>query len=150
MTSLTLADVSPMFNNEILAKKAIKNPEVLSVLKGTFGPGRTSYLHTTKLPNGTEVRLKFTNTVKQILNSKGKEVPGKESFLSYFEVIVLPSAGKGFCFTSDVTQVVWAPLKSKAVLKHQEALNSLIQFGESVQIDLSAESSWNTLYSQNY
>lgn len=146
----TIADLEALFETEASAKKAIKDPEVLQVLAGSFGQGRTSYLHTMKFPGGTELRLKFVNTVKQILNSKGKEVPGKESFLSYLEVTVIPVGQRGFIFSSAVTQVVWAPSKTKANEKHENALNALRAVGEVLGLDLSTQGAWSTVYSQSY
>ena len=146
----TVADLEVLFSDEASARKALRKDEVVAVLKGSFGPGRTSYLQTVKFPGGTELRLKFVNVVKQILNSKGKEVPGKESFLSYLEVTVIPAGKKGFYFTTDVTQVVWAPSKSKAEVKHGVAIAALTEFATSLGIDLSAPGAWHTVYSQNY
>jgi hypothetical protein len=146
----TVADLEVLFSDEGSAKKAIRSDEVAALLKGMFGPGRTPYLQTVKFPSGSELRLKFVNVVKEILNSKGKPVPGKESFLSYLEVTVLPAGKKGFYFTTDVTQVVWAPSKSKAEVKHAVAIAALTEFATSLGIDLSAPGAWHTVYSQSY
>ena len=148
--SQTLADLEVLFSDEGSARKALRKDEVVSVLKGSFGPGRTPYLHTVKFPGGTELRLKFVNTVKEILNSKGKAVPGKESFLSYLEVTVMPAGKKGFYFTTDVTQVVWAPSKVKATEKHAIATGALSEFATSLGIDLTGAGAWHTVYSQSY
>jgi len=146
----TVADLEVLFSDEASARKALRKDEVVAVLKGSFGPGRTPYLQTVKFPGGTELRLKFVNVVKQILNSKGKEVPGKESFLSYLEVTVMPAGKKGFYFTTDVTQVVWAPSKSKAEVKHATAIAALTEFATSLGIDLTGPGAWHTVYSQSY
>lgn len=148
--SKTVADLEVLFSDEASAKKAIRSDEVASVLKGSFGPGRTPYLQTMKFPGGTELRLKFVDVIKEILNSKGKPVPGKESFLSYLEVTVMPAGKKGFYFTTDVNQVVWAPSKIKATAKHESNVAELISFAESLGIDMTAVGAWHKVYSQNY
>jgi hypothetical protein len=146
----TLADLEVLFSDEASARKALRKDEVVAALKGSFGPGRTPYLQTVKFPGGSELRLKFVNVVKQILNSKGKEVPGKESFLSYLEVTAMPAGQKGFYFTTDVNQVVWAPSRSKAEVKHNTNVAALAAFAEALGIDLTAPGAWHSVYSQNY
>lgn len=146
---MTSNDLAGLLNNESTARRVLRNPETAAFLKGQFGIGRTPYIHTVTVGD-TELRLKFYNVVKQILNSKGKEVPGKESFLSYIEVTVAPSGRKATMFTMDVTQAVWAPSKTKAIVKHDEAIAALKTFAESFGIDLNAPAAWCTTYSMNY
>lgn len=124
--------------------------EMVALLSGNFGQGRVPYVHQVVLPNGTQIRLKFTNVVKQILNSKGKEVPGKESYLSYLEVIVAPAGLKAYCFTVDVEQVVWGTSRAKAAEKHDANLKALRAQAEQLGIDLNAAGAWNTIYSEVY
>ncbi len=124
--------------------------EVVELLAGNFGLGRTPYIHQVVLPDGSHIRLKFFNVIKQILNSKGKEVPGKESFLSYIEVIVAPAGMKAYCFTVDVEQVVWGTSRAKAQIVHDKNLADLVRQATELGIDLSAPGSWNTTYSETY
>lgn len=131
-------------------KKIFKKDEVTDLLKGNFVQGRMPYIHQVTLPNGSQIRLKFYNVIKHIRNSKGQEVIGKESFLSYLDVSVLPSNQKGYSFTSDVVQVVWGTSKSKATEKHKVALQNLVDTATNLGIDLSAPTSWCTTYSENY
>lgn len=126
-----------------------KNP-IVTLLKGKFGPGRTPYMHQVTLPDGTRIVLKFTNTIKEVLNSKGKAVAGKESFLSYFEVIVSPVGQKAYMYSQDVTQTVWGTSRSKAELLHQRSIDELVQFAATFGIDLTAPDSWNTVFTQTY
>lgn len=146
----TVADLEVLFSDEGSARKALRKDEVVAALKGSFGPGRTPYLQTVKFPGGSELRLKFVDVIKEILNSKGKPVPGKESFLSYLEVTVLPAGQKGFFYTTDVKQVVWAPHKSKAEIKHAANIAELAAFAEALGIDLTAPGAWHSVYSQSY
>lgn len=146
----TIADLEVLFSDEQSARKALRSDEVASVLKGSFGPGRTPYLQTMKFPGGTELRLKFVDVVKEILNTKGKPVPGKESFLSYLEVTVMPAGKKGFYFTTDVVQIVWGTSRSKAAEKHGIKIAELVTFAESLGIDLTVAGAWHSVYSQNY
>lgn len=124
--------------------------EMVALLSGNFGLGRASYIHQVILPDGSQIRLKFFNVIKEILNSKGKPVPGKESFLSYLEVTVMPAGGKGYYFTVDVEQIVWGTSKSKAQIKHTEKLAELKVQADQLGIDLSLPTSWATVYSENY
>lgn len=134
---------------EVVDNAGVKN-EVVELLKGNFGLGRTPYIHQVVLPDGSQIRLKFANVVKQILNSKGKEVPGKESFLSYLEVTVAPVGLKAYCFTVDVEQVVWGTSKSKAQVVHDKNLADLNAQAIELGIDLSAPGAWNLTYSEVY
>jgi hypothetical protein len=135
---------------EAIVDNAGPKNEVVELLKGNFGLGRTPYIHQVVLPDGSQIRLKFYNVIKQILNSKGKEVPGKESFLSYLEVTVAPIGLKAYYFTVDVEQIVWGTSRSKASVKHDEKLKDLVRQATDLGIDLSAPGSWTTVYSENY
>jgi hypothetical protein len=131
-------------------RKADETNEVVPLIKGTFVQGRTPYIHVAKLPDGSEIRLKFYNTVKKLFNSKNVELIGKESFLSYLEVTVAPVGIKGYFYTTDVVQVVWAPSRTKALVKHEAAIANLLAQAAALGIDLSAPTSWATTYTENY
>lgn len=131
-------------------KRALRKDEVIALLTGKFTPGRTPYIHVFTFPNGSQLRLKFYDTVKEILNSKGKPVSGKESFLSYIDVTVAPVGMKAYCFTTDVKQIVWGTSKSKATEKHAEALALLAAEAAKFGINLEAQTSWATVYTENY
>lgn len=131
-------------------KKAFKKEEVVVLLKDNFVHGRMPYIHQVTFPNGSQIRLKFYDVIKHVRNSKGQEVVGKESFLSYLDVSVLPSNQKGYSFTTDVNQVVWGTSKAKAIEKHNVALQNLVNTATSLGIDLSNPTSWCTTYSENY
>ena len=123
---------------------------MFALLKGNFVQGRTPFIHQVTLPDGSQIRIKFYNVVKHIRNSKGQEVMGKESFLSYIDVSVHPVNKKGYSFTADVVQVVWGTSKSKAQEKHTLALNKLNELAVDLGIDLSNPASWCSTYSENY
>ena len=124
--------------------------EMIALLKGNFRLGRMPNIHQATLPDGSQIRLKFYNVIKQILNSKGKEVPGKESFLSYLEVTVAASGLKAYCFTVDVEQVVWKTSRTNAQVKHDKKLNDLIAQADELGIVLSAPGAWTKIYSETY
>ena len=134
---------------EVVDNAGIKN-EVVELLAGNFGLGRTPYIHQTVLPDGSQIRLKFYDVIKEVLNSKGKPVLGKESFLSYLEVTVMPKDLKAYCFTVDVEQVVWGISKTKARVVHEANLKDLIGQATELGIDLSVPTAWATVYSENY
>jgi hypothetical protein len=87
-------------------------------------------------PNGSILRLRFYNTVKPIFDYMNVEVPGKESYLSYIEVVIRPAGIKGYMFKSDVAQQVWGDSKSKAEIKHLAALEKLAIKAKALGIDV--------------
>ena len=159
---MTLDDLQVLVQDQAIFRKAFRKTdaesrvndeaknEMMALLSGNFGLGRMPSIHQVVLPNGSQIRLKFFNVVKEILNSKGKPVPGKESFLSYLEVTVMPVGLKGYTFTVDAHQIVWSTSKSKAQIKHDEKLAKLKVLADELGIDLSLPSSWVKIYSENY
>lgn len=87
-------------------------------------------------PNGSILQLRFYNTVKPIFDYMNIEIPGKESFLSYIEVIIRPTGIKGYMFRSDVSQVVWGVSKNSAQIKHDANLAKLVIKAKALGIDL--------------
>ena len=131
-------------------RRAFRKEETAALLKGLFTIGRTPYIHQVVFEDGSQVRLKFYDTIKVILSSKGQPVFGKESFLSYIDVSVMPADSKGYSFTTDVKQIVWGVSKTKAQEKHDQALQLLKDQAAAFGIDLSAPASWATVYTENY
>lgn len=119
-------------------------------ISGKFVQGRTPFISVLELADGSSIRLKFVNTIKNVLNSKLVPTIGKESFLSYLEVSVFPAGFKGYSFTLDVNQVRWKTAKSVAEVVHATKIAALVAFADAVQIDLSKNESWCTVYSQTY
>ena len=124
--------------------------EVYKLIAGQFRPGRVPFVHQVVLPDGSQIRVKFTNTIKKIYNSKNVELTGKESYLSYYEVIVAPVGQKAYSWTSDVNQIVWGASPSKAREKHAICIKALVAEARGLKIDLEEPTSWNTIYSENY
>lgn len=137
------------FKKAFIKTEKSKN-QIFEIIKGSFIKGRTPFIHQTTFPNGSQIRLKFYNVVKHIRNSKGQEVVGKESFLSYLDVSVLPANQKGYSFTTDVNQIVWGTSKSQALEKHNKCLQKLVDLATELGIDLSDPVTWCTTYSENY
>lgn len=100
------------------------------------------------LPDGGYVRLKFFDTVKKIFNSKNVEVPGRESFLSYIDVAVMPHGMKGYGFTCFIAQHVMAFAKGRPPAKelHSESLGKLRKMADQFGIDLDAEEAWENYF----
>lgn len=102
------------------------------------------------LHDGSTIRLKFFDTIKEIFNSKNVVVPGRESYLSYMEVAVMPAGKKGYGFKSWVVQHVMAYRegKPKAIVTHAESIAKLINKAQEMGIDLvtDREASWETYY----
>ncbi len=146
---MTLDDLQALLPDQDAFKRAFRKDETLALLKGNFKQGRTPYIHVVTFPDGSQVRLKFFDTVKQILNTKGQPVYGKESYLSYLVVTVAPAGQKAYCYSIDVTQIVWGTSKSKATEKHLIALGALVEMAAALGINL-VPGTWCTTYTENY
>ena len=151
---MELADLQTLVRDQEAFKRAFRKPtesnEIIPLIKGSFGPGRLSYIHVATLPDGSQIRLKFYDTVKKLYNSKNVELIGKESFLSYLEVTVAPAGQKGYYYTTDVQQVVWAPSRLKASAKHAVNVTALEALATDLDIDLTSSTAWATTYTENY
>jgi hypothetical protein len=147
---MTLDELQGLLADQAAFRREIRKDTTVALLKGNFREGRVPYVHQVTFPNGSQLRFKFYDTVKVILNSKGQPVYGKESSLSYVEVAVAPIGQKAYSFSLDVNQIVWGVAKSKALIKHAEALSALRAYAETLGIDLSSPTSWATVYTENY
>lgn len=147
---MTIADLQALLPDQDAFKRAFRRDETLALLKGNFKIGRTPYINQVVFPDGSQLRLKFYDTVKQILNTKGQPVYGKESFLSYLEVTVAPAGQKAYCYSVDVNQIVWGTSKTKARAKHLECITALSEIATAVGIDLAPATAWSTVYTENY
>jgi hypothetical protein len=96
-------------------------------------------------PNGSRVLLRFYDTVKPIFDYQNVEVPGKESFLSYLEVVVYPVGMKAYLFRSDLRQVVWGDAKTAAKVKHDHGLFLLGVKAKALGFELT-EANWRHNY----
>jgi hypothetical protein len=146
---MTINELQAILPDQDAFKRAFRKDETLALLTGKFVPGRTPYIHVFTFPDGSQLRLKFYDTIKQILNTKGQPVYGKESFLSYLDVTIAPAGQKAYCFSMDVSQIVWGTSKSKAQVKHAEALAALTATATALGIDLEP-TAWATVYTENY
>lgn len=104
------------------------------------------------LSDGSYIRIKFFDTVKKIFNSKNVEVPGRESFLSYIDVAVMPAGVKGYGFMCDMTQCVWAYAKGRRPAKelHAEAIRKLTNKASCIGIDLTAAGSFDDTFIKHF
>lgn len=147
---MNLDELQAILPDQEAFKRALRKDEVLELLKGNFVVGRTPYVHQVTFPNGSQIRLKFYDTVKILLNSKLQPIYGKESFLAYLDVAVIPAGQKGYSYTTDVTLSVWGTSKAKAQVKHYEATALLAATAAKLGIDLSDKISWCSTYTENY
>ena len=134
----------------VKAQANVESDELIKSTKGLFIEGRVPFIKVLELPDGSSIRLKFVNTIKNVLNSKLAPTLGKESFLSYLEVSVFPAGLKGYSFTLNVNQVRWKTSKTSATIEHQKHLNVLVQFAAALDINLMSPDSWCAVYSQTY
>lgn len=103
------------------------------------------------LADGSIIKLKFFNTVKQITNSKLQIVPGRESYLSYIDVSTLPvdnegKRTKGFTFKLDIKQYPWLHARAKAEVVHNVCLQNLKDKAAKLGLSLDEEGSFETYY----
>ena len=147
---MTIENFEKAICSEQTLKKYINSEEFINLTNGKFSNGRVPYVFVFKTESGAEIRMKFVDTVKIIRNSKNQEVPGKESFLSYLDISAHPIGMKGYFFTTNVLQLVWANGKSKAQTMHEEAVCKLKERAAALGIDLSESSSWCKIYTENY
>ncbi|MBT9137771.1 MAG: hypothetical protein DDT31_00310 [Syntrophomonadaceae bacterium] len=147
---MTLDELQAILPDENAIKHVFRKDETFALLKGHFTPGRVPYVHKIVFPDTSQLCLKFYNTVKQALNTKGQSIYGKESFLSYMEVSIAPVGKKAYCFSLDVNQVAWGASKSKATKKHAIHIASLVGMATTLGIDLSIPSAWATIYTESY
>lgn len=148
---MNMFDLQSLLSNEVEIRKAIRSDEVAALLKGKFETGRLPNIYQVTFPDGGQLRLKFYDTVKRIYNNKGVEQLGRESYLSYVEISVLPAGVKGYFFTILVQQVTWAPSHAAARSKHDHFLSRIKEtvatpfgIGENEPIV------WTTTYTENY
>lgn len=92
-----------------------------------------------KTSNGGVLALKFFDTVKKVFDYQNIEIPGKESYLSYIEVVVRPAGIKGYMFRSDQVQAVWGDSRSKALVKHEKNIAMLLAKAKGLGFELTAE-----------
>lgn len=99
-------------------------------------------------PDGSYVRMKFFDTVKKIFNTKNVEVVGRDSFLSYVDIVVMPAGAKGYGFKLWITQHVKAPKPGarKAADLHAESIAALKKKAEAFGIDLNDPDVWDRYY----
>lgn len=143
---MTLDELQALLPDQDAFRRALRRDDVVALLKGQFREGRLPNIHQVTFPNGSQLRIKFYDTVKRLFNSKNIELIGKESFLSYMEVSVLPAGSKGYFYTTDVNQIVWGMSKTKALVKHNAAVAAILDFATSLDIT----PVWTTVYTENY
>lgn len=121
--TLSIDELMLLVRNEEEFKKYFKKKaHVEEMGKGHWkSDGKKGYRLT--LPDGSYIRIKFFDTIKIIYNSKNVEVPGRESFLSYIDVVVAPFGIKAYGFNIDMAQCVMAYAKGRPPAKDTHAIN---------------------------
>ena len=92
------------------------------------------------------IKIAFFDTVKQITNSKLVPIAGRESFLSYINVSVMPAGVKGYSFVLDVKQYPWAHAKARAADSHAISIENLKEKASEIGIDLEQPEGFETYY----
>lgn len=115
-------------------------------LPAKFGVGAKPHLHVMTLDDGSQVSIKFINAVKQRLDSKLKIIPGKESFMSGYEVSVKPQGQKAYARMFNLSKVLCTAHKVTCTATHQAKLENLTNIASQFGIDLSSPDSWSKVY----
>lgn len=147
---MTVTDLELLVQDQAAFRKAFRKPELNELIKGQFKEGRLPFIHQVTLPSGAQIRLKFYNCVKRIFSSKGLELSGKESYLSYLEVAAVPVGIKGYSFIVNQAQIVWASGKREADEKQELQLAALRELAAELDISLDKPEAWCTIYSENH
>lgn len=147
---MNTTDLQELVQDQAAFRKAFRKPELIELIKGQFKEGRLPFIHQVTLPNGAQLRFKFYNCVKRIYSSKGLELSGKESFLSYLDVSAAPLGIKGYSFIVNQAQIVWGASRSEAEVKHIAQLATLTELATEVGIDLTKPGAWCTIYSEDH
>lgn len=127
-----------------------RTAEMTELLRGKFTRGKTPYLHTVFLSDGSRIVLRFTDTVRYMLDAKLKRRTDRQSYLSYMELCVFPAGLKGYCKTFDAKLVLITAPVDAALKKHQQNLDALRAEAGKFEIDLTAPESWSTVFDANY
>lgn len=104
------------------------------------------------LPDGSNIRVKFFDCIKNIFNSKNVIVPGRESRLSYADITVNLKTRKGYAFKAWISQHVCVINHGKPHydVLHAESIAKLIERANGLGIDLLSdrEAAWETYYAR--
>ena len=115
-------------------------------LPAKFGPGIKPYLHVMTLDDGSQVSIKFIDAIKERRDVKFKIIPGKESFMSGYEISVKPISSKAYAKTFNLGKVLSTPQRVECTAKHKAKLENLRAIAAQYGIDLSSPDSWATVY----
>ena len=129
---------------------ACRRGDFLAGLAGRFEVGKMPHLHVASLEDGSTIGIKFVNTVKHLIDSKLKQIPGRESYLSYYEISGTPFCQKTHVHVFNVKQVRVMTPRIDAAAKHAENLDKLRELATSIGINLDNPESWSTVYSENH
>jgi hypothetical protein len=145
--------------NEMDLQTAIRTPdfvnkfrsdEITALLTGKFSPGKVPYLHTVTLPDGSKIVLRFTNTIRYMLDSKLKRRTDRESYLSYMQLIVQPVGMKAYHKVFEPKLILIEAPTEKAAAKHAKALADLKEIAATYGISLESPNDWSTVFDENY
>lgn len=145
--------------NEMELQQLIRTPdfvncfrsgEITEFLRGKFVADRMPHMHTVTLSDGSRLALRFTNTIRYLLDSKLKRRTDRQSYLSYMELRVFPVGLKGYCKTFNDKLILIAQPMEANLKKHQDNIALLTAEAEKYGIDLTVPNSWSTVYNENY
>lgn len=121
-------------------------PEQLNAGNWGFEPSKG--LYGTVTPDGSVITLRFFDTVKRIFDMSNTEVPGRESYLCYVEVVVRPAGAKPYLFKAFGSQQVWANGQVTALAKHEAAKEKLKARFKPLGIDIQ-DNEWDTRFDRS-
>lgn len=143
--ALQLAIRTPAF-----AEKFRSNSEVTALLTGRFKPEKVSWLHTATLEDGSRIVLRFTNTIRYMLDSKLQRRTDRQSYLSYMELCVFPVGMKAYCKVYEPKMVLIAAPTEQAAAKHARNIESLKEQAAVYGINLDNDNDWSTVFNENF
>lgn len=127
-----------------------KKGEATKVLAGRFEVDKKPYLHAVTLEDGSKITFKFVDTIKYLLDHKMRRIHGRDSFLSYLEIIAQPAGKKAYSRTFDIKQVVIAVPRETSEAKHRLNVAKLAMLGQTYEIDLTPVDAWYRIYDESY
>lgn len=110
-----------------------------------FGIGLKPNQHVMTLEDGSQVSIKFIDAIKKRIDSKLKVIPGKESFMSGYEISVKPVGQKAYARMFNLSKILCTAHKVTCVESHAAKLENLKNIAAQYGISLTEES-WSRVY----
>jgi len=128
---------------------AFRKGTIAEALNGKFSTPRIPRRHEVTI-DGSLIVVKFIDTVKYLLDAKMRRIHGRDSLLSYIEVVVVPEGAKPTVKLFDVKQIVIGVPRETFEAKHTANLVKLVEFAKLYGINLTDAAAWVRVYDENY